>query len=823
MSIPKEADVVIIGGGVIGCSVAYHLGKLGWKNIVLIERKKLTCGTTWHAAGLIAQLRATQNMTRLAKYSQELYWDLEKETGVFTGFKRNGSMTVALTEERLEELKRQADMARAYDVEIENIDKEEIKKRYPHLNTEDVLGGVWLPKDGQADPVNITLALAKGAKNFGVKIIEDLKVEDIETDNNRIIGVKTQKGYIKSKFVVNAGGMWGKEIGKMAGASVPLHACEHFYIVTEPIEGLQAELPVLRVPDECAYYKEDAGKILLGAFEPNSKPWGGDGIPDDFEFDSLPEDFDHFEPILERAINRFPFLGKAGIKTFFNGPESFTVDNRYLLGETPEVKNFFVAAGFNSVGIQSAGGAGKVLADWISNGRPNIDLWEVDIRRMMPFQKNKKYLSSRVSETLGLLYADHFPYRQFETGRNIKRSPVHSYLKNYGACFGETSGWERPNWFLNEKQLEDNVKPEYEYSWKRQNWFKNSAEEHIAVRNSVGLFDLSSFGKIRILGKDAEDFLQKICGNNVAVAPGKIVYTQFLNSDGGIESDVTITRISLEEFLIVTPAATIQKDLNWIKGHIPDKAHCFAYDTTSSEAVLSIMGPDSRKFLQPLILESLTNEDFPFGHAKEVEIGMAIARAHRISYVGELGWEIYISSDMAAHVFEEIMKRNSEIPIKLCGLHSLDSCRIEKAYRHYGHDISSEDNIIEAGLGFAVKTHKSKGKFGDFIGKSAVEIKKQEGVERRMMQFVLKDTQPLLFHNEPIIKDDKIVGYLTSGNFGHHLGSSVGMGYVECSEKGESAEHQLKGNYMIDVAGKRYQASPFLKPAYDPINNNIKI
>ena len=823
MNIPQEADVVIIGGGVIGCSVAYHLGKLGWKNIVLIERKKLTSGTTWHAAGLIAQLRATQNMTRLAKYSQELYWDLEKETGVVTGFKRNGSMTVALTEERLEELNRQADMARAYDVEIENIDNEEIKKRYPHLNTEDVLGGVWLPKDGQADPVNITLALAKGAKNFGVKIFEDLKVEDIETNNNKITGVKTEKGYIRSKYVVNAGGMWGKEIGKMAGASVPLHACEHFYIVTEPIDGLQSELPVLRVPDECAYYKEDAGKILLGAFEPNSKPWGGDGIPEDFEFDSLPEDFDHFEPILERAINRFPFLGKAGIKTFFNGPESFTVDNRYLLGETPEIKNFFVAAGFNSVGIQSAGGAGKVLADWMNDGRPKIDLWEVDIRRMMPFQKNKRYLAKRVSETLGLLYADHFPYRQFETGRNIKRSPVHSYLKNYGACFGETSGWERPNWFLNEKQLKDNVKPEYEYSWKRQNWFDNSSHEHIAVRKSVGLFDLSSFGKIRILGKDSEDFLQKICGNNMAVEPGKIVYTQFLNDDGGIEADVTITRITLDEFLIVTPAATIQKDLNWIKDHIPDKAHCFAYDTTSSEAVLSIMGPDARKFLQPLILESLENDQFPFGHAKEIEIGMSIARAHRISYVGELGWEIYISSDMAAYVFEEIMQRSKEMPIKLCGLHSLDSCRIEKAYRHYGHDISSEDSIIEAGLGFAVKTQKSKGKFGDFIGKNSVEIKKQEGVEKRLMQFVLNDSDPLLFHNEPIIKNDKIVGYLTSGNFGHHLGAAVGMGYVVCNERGESPENQLKGNYMIDVAGKRHQATPFLKPAYDPTNGNIKI
>ena len=823
MNIPKQANVIIIGGGVIGCSIAYHLGKLGWKDIVLLERKKLTSGTTWHAAGLIAQLRATQNMTRLAKYSQELYWDLEKETGVVTGFKRNGSMTVALTEERLEELNRQADMARAYDVEIENINKSQIQERYPHLNTEDVLGGVWLPKDGQADPVNITLALAKGARNFGVNIIEDLKVNSIETNDGKVKAVRTHQGLINANYIVNAGGMWGQEIGNMAGASVPLHACEHFYIVTEPIDNLTPELPVLRVPDECAYYKEDAGKILLGAFEPNSKPWGGDGIPEDFEFDSLPEDFDHFEPILERAVKRFPFLDKAGIKTFFNGPESFTVDNRYLLGETPEVKNFFVAAGFNSVGIQSAGGAGKVLADWINSGRPTIDLWEVDIRRMMPFQKNKNYLRTRVSETLGLLYADHFPYRQFETGRNIKRSPIHFHLEKQGACFGETSGWERPNWFLNENELSQKKIPEYKYSWKRQNWFSNSADEHKAIRNSLGLFDLSSFGKIRLSGKDSEDFLQKICGNNIAVPVGKIVYTQFLNDDGGIESDVTITRLSSDEFIIVTPAATIQKDLNWIKNHIPTDAHCFSYDATSSEAVISIMGPNSRKFLQPLILNSLDNEDFPFGHAKEIEIGMSIARAHRISYVGELGWEIYISSDMAAHVFEQIQERSAEMPIKLCGLHSLDSCRIEKAYRHYGHDISTEDNIIEAGLGFAVKTQKPKSKFGDFIGKNAVEIKKQEGVEKRLMQFVLNDPEPLLYHNEPIIKDDRIVGYLTSGNFGHHLGSSVGMGYVTCKQKGESPEEHLSGNYMIDVAGKRYSATAYLKPAYDPLSNNVKI
>ena len=448
MQVPSGARAVIIGGGVVGCSIAYHLGKLGWRDVVLLERKQLTCGTTWHAAGLIAQLRATQNMTRLAKYSQELYFGLEAETGVATGFKRNGSITVALTDERMEELRRSAAMARAFGVEIDEITPGDIASRYPGLMTDDAVGGVWLPKDGQADPVNITQALAKGARNFGASILQGVKVTGVNQANGRVTGVETDHGPINADYVVNAGGMWGREIGAMAGVAVPLHACEHFYIVTEAMTGLTPNLPVLRVPDECAYYKEDAGKILLGAFEPNSKPWGMEGIPEDFEFDSLPEDFDHFEPILEKAVERFPMLASAGIQTFFNGPESFTPDDRYVLGEAPELGNFFVAAGFNSVGIQSAGGAGMVLADWMDRGEAPIDLWDVDIRRMQPFQANRSYLQSRVSETLGLLYADHFPYRQFASARGVRRSPIHSYLKTEGACFGEISGWERANWFL---------------------------------------------------------------------------------------------------------------------------------------------------------------------------------------------------------------------------------------------------------------------------------------------------------------------------------------------------------------------------------------
>ena len=816
MDIPAKARAVIIGGGVVGCSIAYHLGKLGWRDVVLLERKKLTCGTTWHAAGLIAQLRATQNMTRLAKYSQELYFGLEKETGVATGFRRNGSMTLALTDERMEELRRQAAMARAFGVEVDEITPSQIEERYPGLKVDDAVGGVWLAKDGQADPVNITQALAKGARGLGVRIIEGCRVDAVTQAKGRVSGVETEHGPIEAEYVVNAGGMWAREIGAMAGVAVPLHACEHFYIVTEAIDGLGEALPVLRVPDECAYYKQDAGKILLGAFEPNAKPWGMDGIPRDFEFDSLPEDLDHFEPILERAVARFPVLAKAGIQTFFNGPESFTPDDRYILGEAPELANFFVAAGFNSIGIQSAGGAGMVLAEWMDTGNAPMDLWDVDIRRMQPFQANRAYLRTRVSETLGLLYADHFPYRQVESARGVRQSPVHDRLHARGACFGEIGGWERANWFLPEAARKAGEEARYEYGWKRQNWFRHSAAEHLAVRKGVGMFDLSSFGKIHVVGRDAEAVLQRICGNDVAVEPGRIVYTQFLNEAGRIEADVTVTRLGPDEFIVVTPAATIRRDLHWINAHMPDDAHCHVFDATVSQAVFAVMGPKAREFLAPLIPQSLDGGDFAFGRARDIEIGHAIARAHRVSYVGELGWELYVSCDMANHVFDTLVARGQEMPLALCGLHALDSCRIEKAFRHFGHDISNEDHVIEAGLGMAVRENKPKGRFGPMIGADAVKAKRNEGLERRLVQFRLTEPEPLLYHNEAILRDGEVVGYLTSGNYGHHLGGAIGLGYVDCREPGESAEEQLKSKYSIDVAGRIVKAEASLRAMYDP-------
>ena len=810
--VPSKARVVIIGGGVIGCSVAYHLTKLGWQDVVLLERKHLTSGTTWHAAGLIAQLRATANMTKLAKYSQELYGNLEAETGVATGFKRCGSITVALTDERREELFRQAAMARAFGVDVEEISPQEVKQRYEHLNIGGVTGGVYLDKDGQGDPANIALALAKGARQRGARIIERTRVSGVKREGQRVTGVDweqgDEKGHIACDMIVNCAGMWGHEVGRMAGVNVPLHACEHFYIVSEPIAGL-TQMPVLRVPDECAYYKEDVGKILLGAFEPVAKPWRLD-IPESFEFDQLPEDFDHFEPVLEAAVARMPMLAEAGIHTFFNGPESFTPDDAYHLGLAPEMENVWVAAGFNSIGIQSAGGAGMALAQWMEEGQKPFDLGDVDIARMQPFQGNRTYLRERSRETLGLLYADHFPYRQKATARGIRRTPFHHHLLENGAVMGELAGWERANWFAKPGQ-----DPAYAYSWKRQNFFDNVAEEVQAIRTNVGMYDMSSFGKIRVEGRDATAFMNHVGGGQYDVPVGKIVYTQFLNPRGGIEADVTVTRLSETAYLVVTPAATRLADETWMRRHQGDYDVVIT-DVTAGEGVLAIMGPRARDLLQAVSPNDFSNAVNPFGTAQDIELGMGLARVHRVTYVGELGWEVYVSADMAGHAFEVLHEAGRDLGMKLCGMHMMDSARIEKGFRHFGHDITAEDHVLEAGLGFAVKTDKP-----EFIGRDAVLRKKETGLEARLLQFRLTDPEPLLYHNEPILRDGEIVGYLSSGAYGHHLGGAMGLGYVPCT--GETAAQVLASRYEIDVAGTRVMAEASLKPMYDPASERVKV
>jgi 4-methylaminobutanoate oxidase (formaldehyde-forming) len=565
---------------------------------------------------------------------------------------------------------------------------------------------------------------------------------------------------------------------------------------------------VLRVPDECAYYKSDAGKLMLGAFEPKAKPWGMDGIREDFEFDTLPEDWDHFAPILEAAVKRMPILETVGIHTFFNGPESFTPDNRYYLGEAPELPGYWVAAGFNSVGIQSAGGAGMAVAAWIDEGQPPFDLSDVDIRRVQPFQRNRRYLKERVTETLGLLYADHWPYRQVVTARGIRRSPLHEALKARGAVFGEVAGWERANWFAAPGQA-----PEYRYGWGRPNWWANQRAEHMAVRTNAGLFDMTSFGKIRIEGPGALALLQRVCANQIDVPAGRIVYTQMLNARGGIEADVTVARLSETAFVMVTAGANLQRDLAWLRRHKGDDIAIIT-DITSAEAVLVLMGPQARKVLGRITPDRLDNDAFPYGTAREIEVGMAIARAHRVSYVGELGWELYVPTEMAAHVFEALIEAAPDLT--LCGLHTLDSCRIEKAFRHFGHDITDEDHVLEAGLGFAVRPAK-----GDFIGREAVLRAREAGVARRLVQFRLDDPGPSLFHHEPILRDGRIVGTLTSANYGHHLGGAVGLGYVPA--KGMTEAEVLAGRWEIDIAGVRVPATASLAPMYDPTAERVRL
>jgi len=810
--LPTHARVVVIGGGVVGCSIAYHLTKLGWKEVVLLERKKLTSGTTWHAAGLIGQLRATLNMTRLAQYTAGLYAGLEEETGQATGWKQRGSIAIATTAARFEELLRGASMAKTFGLEVHEIGPGEIKRHWPLLEVSDVVGGVFLPKDGQTNPVDTTVALAKGAAMRGAQIFEEMKVDAIRSERGRAIGVATERGEIKAEHVVIATGMWSRALGRSCGVNIPLQACEHFYVVTEDFPELTPTLPVLRDPDHCAYFKEDAGKLLFGAFEPKAKPWAIDGIPKGFEFGELAEDFDHFQPILEAAMRRLPSLECIGIRKFFNGPESFTPDVRYMLGEAPELPGLFVAAGFNSTGIQSAGGAGKVLAEWIVGGHPPMDLWDVDIRRMQPFQGNKRYLAERVSESLGLLYAMHWPYRQYETARNVRLTPLYERLKGQGACFGETAGWERANWFAPAGR-----EPKYEYSYGRQNWFAHAAAEHKAVREAVALFDQSSFAKFLVEGRDAEAVLQRISANDVAVEPGRIVYTQWLNERGGIEADLTVTRLSETRYMVVTATATGVRDFHWLRRHIAADAHAFATDVTSAYAMLSVMGPHSRALLAELSGEDLSNAAFPFGTSREIEIGHARLRAARITYVGELGWELYVPSEFAVHLFDRIVAAGGAFGLRLAGMHAMDSCRMEKAYRSWGHDISDEDTPLEAGLAFAVKLDKNL----DFIGREALLRARERKTTKRLVQFALRDPEPLLYHNEPVYRDGGIVGRTTSGAYGHHLGRAVALGYVH-DEDGIDAAYVESGSFEIEVAGRRFAARASLTPMYDPKGTRIR-
>jgi len=811
IDLPKEAEIVIIGGGVIGCSTAYHLTLLGYKDVHLLERKELTCGTTWHAAGLVGQLRASSNMTRLAQYTSDLYRDLESISGFATGFRQNGSVGVAPTDARWEEMLRGADMARNLGLECVTMSPDEVKELNPMIHTDDLVGGLFLPSDGQTNPIDTTRAMASAARQNGATIHEGVKVNDILHEDGKISGVTTDHGDIKARIVVLCGGMWSRDIAKACGVTIPLHAAEHFYVVTEAMGDLPATFPVLRDPDNNIYIKEDAGKLLIGMFEPVAKPWGHKGISEDFCFDELPPDEEHLMPFLENAMRRIPALETTGIHTWFNGPESFTPDDRYMLGEAQNMSNLYVATGFNSIGIQSAGGTGKVLADWIHKGQPPMDLWDVDVRRMMPFQINGKYLYDRTVESLGLLYEMHWPFRQPETSRGVRKSVIHDRLASAGACFGETAGWERPNWYANDGQ-----KAEYEYSFGRQNWFENSAAEHMAVRENVGLFDQSSFSKFRVEGRDAEKLLNRLSTNDMSVAVGKVVYTQWLNDHGGIEADLTVTRLTKTSYLVVTGCGVQMRDLNWLQRHIEKDEHVVATDVGSAYAVFGLMGPKSRDLLASLTPDDVSHEAFPFATSREIDLGYARVQATRITYVGELGWEIYVPTEFAQGVYDVIVEAGKKFDLKLAGYHAMDSLRIEKAYRHWGHDITDEDTPLESGLGFTVKWDKP----GGFIGREALLAQKAEGVKRRMMVFKLEDPDAMLYHNEPIWRDGERVGYVSSAAYGHAIGGAIGLGYVKKGPLDRDA--LLASRFEIEVAGRKVPATASLAPLYDPKSARIR-
>ena len=810
--IPSHVEVLIVGGGIVGVSVAYHLAKRGIRDVALLERRQLTCGTTWHAAGLVGQLRATQNLTRLAQYTADLYSRLALETGQETGFRQTGSLAVAASDARFEELKRGASMARCFGLEVDVLSPAEALRLWPLLEAKDLVGAVYLPKDGRTNPVDTTQALARGAKSNGVRIIENCRVTHILTRDGSVTGARTEAGEISARIVVNCGGMWAREIGGWVDATVPVHAAEHFYVVTQPISALAAGLPVLRDADACSYFKEDAGKLLVGWFEPCAKPWGMEGIPAEFCFDQLPEDLAHIEPLFAAAMRRVPALESAGVQLFFNGPESFTPDDRYLLGEMPEVRGLYVAAGFNSIGIQSAGGAGRVLADWIADGHPPMDLWDVDIRRCMPFQRNRRYLHERTRESLGLLYAMHWPFRQPQTSRGVRRSVLHDRIAAAGACFGEVAGYERPNWFA-----PPDVKPEYAYSYGRQNWFDYSAAEHRAVREAVGLFDQSSFAKFVVTGRDAEVVLNRICAADVAVPVGRIVYTQWLNERGGIEADVTVTRESEGQYLVVTACANQTRDYAWLCRNIPADSRTVAVDVSSAYAVLGVMGPHSRALLSGMTDADLSNSAFPFGTSRIIDLAYARVRASRITYVGELGWELYIPTEFAQSVYDELLQAGREHGLRHAGYHAMNSLRMEKGYRHWGHDVGDEDTPLEAGLGFCVGWSKQ----ADFIGRQALSRQRQQGVRRRLVTFKLEAQSPLLYHNEPIWRNGVLVGRTTSGMFAHTIGYPMAMGYV--AHSGELAADWINsGEYEIEVAAQRIRASASLRPFYDPENTRVK-
>ncbi|MEM9577826.1 MAG: FAD-dependent oxidoreductase [Pseudomonadota bacterium] len=807
-TLPQQAQYVIIGGGIVGCSVAYHHAKMGHTDVVLLEQGQLSCGTTWHAAGLVGQLRSQPSMTNLIRYSTQLYADLEEETGLATGWMQCGSVTVARTEDRMTVLLRTAASARAQGVEVDVLTPQEAGDRWPVMETGDLKGGLWMPGDGKANPTDLTQSLAKGARQRGAKIIEGIKVTDVLTSEGRVTGVVTDQGTINAEIVVNCAGQWARQIGLMCGVNVPLHSAEHMYIVTETMEGIKPDLPVLRDPDGYIYFKEETGGLVMGGFEPEAKPWGMDGIPDKFEFSLLPDDWEQFEILLENALIRVPQMESAGVRKFYNGPESFTPDNNYLLGEAPELKNFYVGAGFNSMGIASAGGAGRALAEWIVAGEATSDLFAVDIRRFADFNNNPTWLHDRVKETLGLHYAMPWPNRELDTARPFRRSALYDRLADKGAVFGSKMGWERANWFAPEGTAAETV-----YSFGRQNWHDAVAAEHKAVREGVALFDQSSFAKLLVQGRDACAELNRICAANVDVAVGQTVYTGLLNTRGGYESDLTVMRLKEQEFLLVTGSAQATRDADWISRNIREDAHATLADVTSAWSVLAVMGPEARNVLAKVTKSDLSNAAFPFGSFRKIDLGYATVIANRMTYVGELGWELLVPVEFTVGVYEALMAAGAENSILDAGYYALDGLRIEKGFRAWSRELTPDITPMQAGLSFAVDFDKP----GGFIGKDALLAAKQDPdhLKRRIIQLVLKDPEVQLWGGEAVLCDGTEIGEVRSAAYGHTLGGAVALCDVHAGARIDKAFLEAH-SFAIDLAGKRCDAAAYLRTPYDP-------
>jgi glycine cleavage system aminomethyltransferase T/glycine/D-amino acid oxidase-like deaminating enzyme len=814
--IPDRARVVLIGGGVIGCSVAYHLAKLGWTDVVLLERDRLTSGTTWHAAGLIVSGgMTTETLAWMARYSRDLYEVLEEETGLSTGFRPVGYLQTSSSDERTHKLRREADFLRLMRIEREEISAKEVSDLWPQIDTSSVLAGFYTANEGRADPANVAMSLAKGARMQGVRIIEGTPVTAINHDNGRVTGVVTEQGVIEAEYVVNCAGMWAKQVGAMAGVSVPLQACEHAYLISEPFEGVSPDLPIFEDPGRYAYYREETGGLMVGLFEPVSAPWSIEQIPEDFSFGEIPSNWDRLQPFLELAMETLPALQHVGVRKLFTGPESFTPDNGFLVGESPELSNFFIAAGFNSLGILTGGGAGSIIARWIVDGLPPVDVTDLDPSRLHPFQTNRSYLTERSVELLGRLHSTgSWPHSSPTTARNVRRSPIHHRLEQAGAHFVEAAGWELTGWFA-----PPDAGIETRLTYGRQDWFDYHASEHHSVRNGVALFDMSAMSKFVVEGRDAEAVLDRLSGNDMAVAVGRCVYTQWMNSAGGVEADLTVTRIGEARFLVVVAELFHRRVESMLRRAIVTGMDVSIADMTSAYALLSIQGPESRRLLSQLTTADLGNESFPYFTAKEIDLHHALGLAFRMSFVGELGWELYIPSEFTVSVYDRIVEVGAELDLAHAGMETLESTRTEAGRRDYGLDMENSDSPLEAGLGFAIDFDKP----GGFVGREALLAQREQSpLRNRLVQFLIGDAEPLLYGEEPILHNGHPVGYMRSGAYGHTLGGAMGFGYVEHPE-GVTTDLLNAGGFEIQIAGERYPATASLRPMYDPKSERVRM